>query len=444
MDLMKSKYLRIITTWALKYFSDYDKAPNDSIMSIFKAERKNIQNEDDIDLIEDTLETINEKYIENEQKFDHNYIFQQVTLYIKGRSLEENADMVKGLVSQGKIQEAERVQKDYKRKEKNDLAGTNAFTDTNAITEMFQEDASLINIPNALGELIQEIYKGDLIWIGSNSKRGKTWCALQLAIYCAQQGLKVAFFTLEMSTRLINRRLAQATLGRSFKKVEGQRYIPEFDKNGNIIYKKHYIKQLAEKDVKRTYRIMNRQCNGGGIWFFDSTTGARSVDAMKNTIINSSTYDDLDFDVAFIDQISLISGAKGKEKRFQLDDTAIRLKTEICEDMGIPVFSPIQYSKQALKIGGGEDTIAEAYSLFHHASLLISLNQTDEEKARGIMRIGCSGRNNDYSGEIVLLQNLTMGRFILDSRWKRDIPNYNDILCNEVFTEEDEDDLQDL
>ena len=189
---------------------------------------------------------------------------------------------------------------------------------------------------------------------------------------------------------------------------------------------------------------MNRECKGGGIWFFDSTTGARSVDAMKNTIINSSTYDELDFDVVFIDQISLVSGAKGNEKRFQLDDTAIRLKTEICEDMGIPVFSPLQYSKGALKTGGGEETIAEAYSLFHHASLLISLNQTEEEKARGLMRISCSGRNNDYNGEVVILQNLTMGRFILDSRWKRDIPNYNDVVLDGNFDEDDEDELEDI
>jgi len=108
------------------------------------------------------------------------------------------------------------------------------------------------------------------------------------------------------------------------------------------------------------------------------------------------------------------------------------------------VLAPIQFAKSGLKTGGSEETIAESYSLFHHASLLLSLNQTNEEKERGIMRISASGRNEEYFGEVVTLQNFLFGRAIIDSRWKKDIPNYSTVICDNNYDEEDIADLEDL
>jgi len=445
LELLKSKYLRIVIKWSIDYFKKYNKAPNESIMNVYKAERKNIQNEDDIDLIESTLENINAKYVEGGQKFDADYIYAQVELYIKGRALEENANQVKGLVSIGKIAEAEKGQKSFKRKEKNNTSGTRAFTDMNAVEDMFNFEKSIVDIPGALGELLQEIYKGDLVFPSALSKRGKTWFLIQLAIWASQQGLKVAFFTFEMNSKLINRRLAQTLMGKSFKEIKDKKYVPEFDKNNNIVYKKQRIKRLTERDVKRSYKMMDRQCGNGGIWFYDSTTGGRTIDAIKNTIITASEHEGNDFDIVLIDQLSLIQGGRGNQKRLQLDDIAVRLKSEICEEMQIPVVTPLQFNKEASKTNqGGAFNLNEASSLFHHASLLININNSFEERDRGIARITCEGRHNNYSGEVVILQNMDMGRYVLDSRWKRDIPNYNEVICESSYSEEDLEDLEDV
>ena len=443
--LMKSKYLRIITTWTFEYYDRYNKAPFESIMQIYKAKASEMGDDDEIDLIESALTNINSKYIEDKNRFDCDLIFAQTTKYIRGISLDSTADRVKGFVAQGKVQEAEKEFKGFVRKEINNTTGIEAFGDMNAIADMFKFEKSVIDIPGALGELLQEIYKGDLVFPSALSKRGKTWFLIQLALWSAQQGLSVAFFTFEMNSKLINRRLAQTLMGKSFKAVKDKKYVPSFDSNNNIVYKKKKIGQLTEKDVKRSYRLMNRQCGKGGIWFYDSTTSGRTVDAIKNTIINSSTYDDRDYDLIIIDQLSLIQGKTGIPKRLILDDIAIRLKTEICEEMQLPVVTPLQYNaRAATNHQGGQFTLNEASSLFHHASLLINLNSSDSEKERGIMRVSASGRHNNYDGECVILQNLDMGKYVIDSRWKRDIPNMKDVLCENEYNEEDEKELEEI
>jgi len=428
--LFKSSYISLICKWSMEYYEKYENPPVSTILDIFKSNKKAIPKDEDVDLIADTLETINNKYIEDNVKFDADFIFNQTESYLKGRSLIDNSERVKGLVSQGKIIEAENIHNEYQRIEKSNGMGLNAFHDMEAINNIFTYDKSVFNIPGAFGELVQEIAVDDLIMIGGNSKFGKSWLALQMAIYASNSGLKVAYFSFEMKKELMNKRLAQCVVGGSIKEVYNKLYVPYFDKNSYIKYKKTKIKQLTPKNVSRAYKLLNNQSKFGEIHFYDSTTGGRTVDAIKNTIQNESEYNDLDFDFIIIDQISLVAGGRGKEKRHQLEDIAIRLKTEICSDMQIPVLTPVQFNKSALKTGGGEDTIAESYALFHNASILISLNRTKEESARGLLRISASGRNNDYSGEVLLLQNLTMGRFILDSRWLSEVPNYNDIVAN--------------
>ena len=445
LDLLKSKYLRMIISWAIEYYKSYDKACEGSITDIFKANKKTIQNDDDLDLIEDTLENISEKYVEEGAKFDSDYIFHQVEQYIKGRSLEENADIVKGLVAQGKIGEAERIQKEYLRKEKSDSSGVNVFKDMEALKDVFTKKESLFEIPGALGKLIKDIVTTDFILLGGNSKMGKSYYSMQFAMYGVQGGLKVGYFSLEMEQVLCGGRVVQFVGGGSLNEMDQLEYLPSFDKNNNIVYKKETIKPLSYEKMARKYRLFNKQCEGGELHIFDTTTCGSTLDSIKTTIINEELYNGRKFDLIVIDQISLISGGKGKERRHQLGDISARIKREICETLHIPVIAPVQFSKGALKTSsGGQDTIAESYEIFHHSSILISLNSKGEEKEKGLMRITCSGRRHSYLGEIIALQSLSMGRPIMDTRFKRDIPNYNDVVLTDNFTDDDELDLEDI
>ena len=128
-----------------------------------------------------------------------------------------------------------------------------------------------------------------------------------------------------------------------------------------------------------------------------------------------------------------------KEKRHALDNIALDLKRDIAQEMNMLVFSPVQYSKESInKDIRDESHISEAYSLFSHASLLVSLNQTKEERERGLLRITCSGRHDKYFGTVLALQCLDKGRSIIDSRWATEVPNYSDIICDMSFSDEDE------
>jgi len=445
LDLLKSKYLRTIISWAITYYKDYGDVCGSSIMNIFKAERKNIQNEDDVDLIEDTLENINEKYIENEQKFDHNYIFQQVTLYIRGRSLEENTDQIKGLLAQNKVLEAEKIHVDFKRKEKGDLVGVDIFKDFNAIDDLFAEEDSVFKMGGALGELMGDVYYGDLCYVGGPSKASKTWTTMELALECAASGLNVMWISLEMSTLLMNRRFMTRIAGGSFKESDKEIYVPYFDENSNVQYGKEKVKKLTPSIVKRRYKLYQQQSKSGKLVVYDATTTGNTVGAIKNAIVTAEEFHDFKYQVIFVDQLNLLKTYGISEKRHQLDAVALELKREIAQDLNKLVFSPVQYNRASLKQDtNDESSISESYSIYTHCSLLISLNQTKSERERGLLRISCSGRHSNYSGMVLALQCLDLGRAVMDSKWLKNVPNYKDIILDGTFGEDDEQDLEDI
>jgi len=445
LELLKSKFIRTIVNWCLGYYKMYEKAPNETILEIFKAEASNLQDDEIVELIEGTLEEINERYIEEEGKFDYAFIFAQTEKYIRGRSLEDNAEKVKGLVSQGKIEEAESIHNDFKRKVKNDVVGVSILEDMDAVEEMFIQENSVFSIPGALGELLEEVYPGDLCYIGGPSKASKTWTSMELALMCVREGLNVGWWTLEMSTKLMNRRFGQNIGGGSFKHLKDKVYVPYFNEHNNLKFKKEVIPTLSERKVKRKYNAFRKESGNGKLMVYDGTTSGNTVEAIKNTILNAEEYDGIKFDVIFIDQLNLIKTFGTKEKRHALDNIALEIKREIAQDLNLLVFSPVQYNREALKHDtNDESSISEAYSLFSHASLLISLNQTKEEREKGLLRITCSGRHSKYSGSVLVLQCLDKGRAIMDSRWLNTVSNYNDVLHNTEFDEDDLTELEDL
>lgn len=441
--LLKSKYLRMIISWCIDYFKEYEEAPFSSIIDIFKAERKNIQNADDVDMIEETIEDINDRYIEDGQKFDDAFIFNQAEKYIRGRALEESAEEIRGLVKQNKISDAERIISEYRRPCKGEVNGIQIFTDENAVNDMFLEQNSVFRPPGPLGLLMGDMLKGDLCYVGGPAKSSKTWSCMEFALMCVREGLNVAWFSLEMSAALMNKRFAQNIISGSFKDIADKVYVPYFDKNNNVKYKKEKIKKLTESVVKRRYKMFKQQY-AGNLVVYDGTTSGNTVASIKNTLINAEELEGIAYDVVFVDQLNLIKTFGVKEKRHALDNIALDLKRDIAQEMNMLVFSPVQYNKESLKKDiRDESNISESYSLFSHASLLVSLNQTKEERETGLLRITCSGRHDKYFGTILALQCLDKGRAILDNRWIKEVPNYSDVVCDMSFGEEDEKELED-
>lgn len=438
-QLFKSKSLKTIVEWCVDYYEAHEKAPEESIMNIFKVESQNIADEDQVSVIEETLVTVNNKFILDGEKFDVDYVYKNVELYIKGRSLEENCNEIKGLVSQNRIAEAEAHHAEYKRKEKGELHGLNLLKDLDAIDDVFVSKKSLFPIPGAFGQLVQEVSRGDILMAGGASKSQKSWYCMKLALYAIESGLKCAFFSVEMSEQICSARFSQMISKQPLKDLDRPTYVPYFDENNNICYSKENLEKVDKERLKRRYRRMSRECRGDLV-IYDATTGGNSVSAIKTTLMNASEYDGIDFDVVIVDQLNLLKPSGGlKEKRHQLDSIAIDLKREIAQGMNTLVITPVQYNRSALnKDTNGEEAIQEAYSLFSHASLLISINRTEEEREKGVTRITCTGRHADYSGTVVCLHCLDKGDPLLDSRWLSQIPNFSDIVSGVGFPDEDE------
>jgi len=79
-----------------------------------------------------------------------------------------------------------------------------------------------------------------------------------------------------------------------------------------------------------------------------------------------------------------------------------------------------------LKKDGDAYNIGEDKRKLHHVSGMYILNQTENEKKLGMMRIKATAtRFSSYTelDEVTVLYNFSAGRTYIDSRWRSDIPD---------------------
>ena len=223
----------------------------------------------------------------------------------------------------------------------------------------------------ALDERIQGgLGKGETGIIVAPPKHGKTTTLINMAIHALKSGKNTLYVTLDLRKNTIS---------------------SKFDSNlsgGTLEAIKKKPKQFFERVCKLKKEIK------GKLTIIEYPTKSLTLPKLQTIL------EEIMPDVVFVDYVSVMRPlSKRGEKRFELTDLHEGLRN-IAGELKLPIWSAHQSNKPGFESKIIElSHIAEDFNIGAIHDILISMNQTLEEKKRGIARMHIMGNRLGASGD---------------------------------------------
>lgn len=436
LDLMASQYTRTVASWILEYYERFKTAPEKNIQDIYFSKKKQIQDSEDAENVADFLEGLSEEY---EEVAIHNveYAISQSIHYLKIRSLEVLKERLEHAISEDNALQGEKEVSDFTRVEKPMGEGVNILLDhSKVVTAFLEEHELLFEFPGAAGQVAGRLNRGDFLSFLAPMKRGKTHAMWWAAETAATAGNRVVFFTLEMTENQMVRRAWQSLRARPRKTTKVQ--IPFFEQVLVSGEEKFVIKIREEERegidtmrVKDDQTVFRRMFRNGEIRII-SAWGA-TVEDLSAHLDNLQYYENYIPDVIIVDYADIISPSRGfrGEYRHTLDDIWKKLR-RMAQERSCGVITASQSERSTLTGEVSETSVSEDIRKLAHVTSMVGLNQSKQEKERGILRLSqLAVREGRQSfTQAVLLQSLDIGKFMVDSKLKEAV----------LFDDEDDED----
>lgn len=468
-SLFQSSYSKKIANWCLQYFKEYEEAPGKTIQDIYYSKSEEELDEDESKLISKFLSNLSNEFTNSGYSFNRPYILDKAEKYFKKRSLQLFSQKLRNSILENDLEGAESVIGGYKRIERPRTSGVNLLTDKKAIIEACElEVESLFKFPGKLGEVIGPMSRGNFLGVFGPAGRGKTWWLQEIAIRALFANLKVLFVSLEMTQPEIIVRGYQYFLGdTTYPKTVR---IPVFDcqknqsgdcnlrmresqvalhvKGSPIDYDrvpKEYVPCAKCREMKgsrskqyqwttfhriikkggitwrkavKKGRAIQKMVRGGKLHLVAFPAGSVNMNQIKTYIDNLESYENFIPDVIITDYADIMAPVtKYKEPRHQINETWL-IHRGLAQERHCLVVTGSHTVKTTFERRIRQGDSSEEGRKLNHLTDAISLNQTPEEKDRGIMKIGSMKKRHDHfsiAKDVIVLQALDIGRPYLDS-----------------------------
>ena len=478
--MAKKQYFKIdfsitVFQWVLDYYKIYKKAPGKEIQNIFSVEQEKLK-ESNANLISEFLLSLSENYEEN-GKINVEHLVDQAREYFRERSLFLLAEKIQGELARGRIGHAETEVRNFNRVTKDISKWFNPFDAVN-INQVFMDDESnkLLKLQGNLGEMIGWLERDWLISFMASMKKGKSWMLQELAIQALMQGLKVAYFSFEMSKNVVSKRIYKRLS--AMASTPGEYKYPVFDCERNqdnsckredrickIGIKAPGGKITEYKEVKgySSCQICRNKENGPyerATWFeiqkqkkeFDQKQAVRKAKDFKllygdNLRIMaypafSASFDDSESDLNdleaqegfiadvlcydYFDITNPGQGVSGFSERATADYVWKKGKS-LASKRHCLVATVLQSNRKSInkKSLEQEDT-GEDIRKLAHPDAVMGFNQTKDEKGLGVSRVNMIVHRHEdfnYNKEVMVLQSFNLGQPWLDDELVENLKN---------------------
>lgn len=475
---LQASTAKLLSGWCVEYYKKYNRAPSRDIEGIFTEKIKAGMNTDDIEYVSEILESLSDEY--ESTNFNAAYLIDQTKQYFTTRKLKQYAEGILHLLEEGNVIEAEKeVLSFVPSGDETSSRVIDPFSEPALIKQAFTEQSeTLIKFPKALGQFWNEqLTRGSFIAITGPEKRGKTFLLLEFAMRAMSNNNNVAFFQAgDMTEKQQLRRMAVYLAKRSDKerycsarlipcvdcwhnqtdtceKPEREQYgIPLFDtsmEQKRITYdmlvtaRKEYtayqpcrncsdmkgavwlehheaVKPLLWKDA---YKAMRTWRNKYGKKFKLCTypNETLTMQEINNLLTLWERQDGFVPDVILIDYADILApdyDCSRLDGRGQINKIWQRMR-KLSQEKHCLLITATQaaatsYDKETLTLAD----FSEDKRKYAHTTATYSLNQTDEEKKIGIMRLGelvVRESESDRTRQVKMLQCLQRGRPFIGS-----------------------------
>jgi hypothetical protein len=467
----QNSYTQKIAAWCIDYYEYYESTPFDTIQDIFENETPSLS-EEDAELIRTLLSDISKKY-QVEEGINVPYLVDRTEEFCKMRELEITAGNIQVLLKKGDLAGAEKQIDSFRKVQRITSDWVNPF-DEEEVYEVFEDAGSeFFKFPGVLGDMLGEFERGWLIGISGPFKAGKTWLAMEFAVIAILSGLRVAFFSLEMTNRQIKERFykrftaagkkeddyiypifdcyknqdGSCSLERrsqSLSLMDAEGTVPEYDQENpyrpctacrdlpnrprfyearreyeaTTWYETLYRPELSPYEAERAMSGFRTQY--GDLFRVKSYPrfSANIADIKRDLDLLEHT-DEFIPDVIIVDYADILKPEDTATSGIEKEDRSWIALAQIAMERHALVVAPTQVKIDALEANIIKVThMARWVGKLGHVDVMLTHNQKEEEKRIGKARIGViAHRHKEFHPgfTVTILQQLKLGQPNLDS-----------------------------
>lgn len=465
LDYFQNSFTKTVAGWCIDFYNAYEEVPKSHIQDIFNKAQGTMK-EDESKLISILLSSLSDQF-EQENAINVDYYLDEATLFVKQRDMEIRLANAQELLLRGDIQGAEDLFLGFDKIARLTSDWVSPFEQTE-IDELFREKAEIFfQFPGELGRYLGNVQREWLVGVSAPFKKGKTWFVDEMAVLGAMSQLKVVVMSLEMKRSQQNERIYKRLMAAS---GEGGIFIyPTFDcqlnqngecdsnnRTGDVPLIDEEGEELPEYSPDMRYKPCH-YCREHdpyryqiATWYeeydrpaFDIHTVSNSMKAWKKLIdpyikvisfpkfsVNVSGLErSLDVlertenyvpDIIIVDQVDVVMPEKESMQGVAKEDEAWMCLARMAGRRKALVVTPTQITKEGLEAEQlHAKHTARWVGKLGHVDAMWTLNQTREEKLRGVMRIGQMAHRHeefDEDSSCTILQQLTLGQVNLDSQ----------------------------
>lgn len=439
LTLIRLSYARTIAQWCIDYYNKYEKAPSSTIEDIYNSSiRKGIE-QSEATCIATFLKELSNSY---QGVINVPYELDKAERYIRLRIVEQHKEDIDLAILEGDVERAELACKEFKRLNIKREGAINVLTDKASIKEAYeslQEDV-VLRLPGALGGMVGPLLVDDFVALLGPKSRGKSYMLFEFAFLAALSGQPTLIVSLEMTKKQCQRRLSNMIMaGKSIadtytipvvtcmdydscRKPEKQAKICSVCRNLEIFTPTVGYRQISKnaydiRDRVKKGEALQRLMRGGILKLIAFPSRSISIGDLEVVLDNMEQYDNFVPRVICTDYTDIFKRESHYEYRHSLNDVW-ELQRGLGQKKHVLMLTVSHTNKTTFKKNIGEGDVSEDSRKENHATHLITLNQTDDEKENGIIRMGMTKRREEYynvKDEVIVLQALSIGKPILDS-----------------------------
>lgn len=410
--MFKSRWANLISGWCVKYYRKYNKAPAGHIESLFETWSLKTKDKDLIKLTARFLNSISNEYESLKEESNSDYIIDLAGDYFNKVELERLRDAIEEDITDGETNKAKNRVSEWRQVEMGVGEGVDILQDKEAIKEAFEDKKEpLIIYPGNAEYFFGNAFERDgfISFVGPEG-RGKSFWLQDVAWRAMEQRKRVAFFEVgDMSRNQIMRRLMVRAsrcplrprdvnypkkIKRVVRRSDGEEYTQI--RHEVKTFKKGLTWRVAKKSCKD---IMKRKTKSKKSYFKLSShpNSTLSVSGIES-ILKEWERDGWVADVVVIDYADILNmDYPGIEGRDRINETWKRLRS-LSQKWHNLVVTATQADARSYE--------AELINMSHfsddkrknaHVTGMIGLNQTPDEKKKGIMRLNWTKvRDDDF------------------------------------------------
>lgn len=395
----KSKWSNLVYRWCRSYYEKYQKAPRRNLEPLFRSYAAKSEDEQTNTLLEKFLVSLSNDYAALAKDINPDYIIDQASAYFNAVRYGRLRDELEDALLQDDKEAAQRAVASFQPIDFAASSVVDVLTDEKewrAALEM-PEDQSLIEYPGDLGEFFSgQLQRDGFVAFMAPEKRGKTFWLLDVAWMAVRNKRRTFFASVgDMSKRQMLQRIGTRAARRPIKAgvVEMPRKIIRNDSGDvRVKFERHeYSKAISQKDWVAAQRKIHQL-----------TAAEHSLLKLACTANSTTTVEDLDGmlgeaakegwspDVVVVDYADILAperSAKGQDFRHQTNETWKALR-RLSQKWHCLVVTATQsdadsYERKVLT----KKNFSEDKRKLAHVTGMVGINQTEEEKQKGLFRL---------------------------------------------------------